>query len=237
MSEHRDRFFLATKTRGRSYDDARADIHRSLERLRCDRIDLIQLHNLTEEGAHERAFADDGCMRAAIEARDEGLVRFIGVTGHGTRAPAMHLESLRRFDFASVLLPVNLPMLAQPDYARDVEVLLAACAERDVAVQTIKAVARRRWGADAEATRRCWYEPIEDADAFEHAVHYVLAREQLFLNTSSDVTVLERTLAAAERFFAGAEPVDEARLGEQLARVGAEPLFVPGLDDVGRAPA
>ena len=237
MPEHRDRFFLASKTDQRSYAGAREQIRRSLERLRCDRLDLIQFHGLTRQAEWEEALGDDGCLRAALEARDEGLVRFIGVTGHGTQAPRMHLASLERFAFDSVLFPYNFPMLAQPDYARDVAALLAACAERRVAVQTIKAVARRRWRRDAEPTRRCWYEPIEDADAFEQAVYYVLARDALFLNTSSDLAILERTLAAAAGWSEGTSPPDDETMRGHLARAGAEPLFVAGLDDVGRAPA
>ena len=237
LAAHRASFFLATKTDQRTGPAARAQLERSLERMEVGQVDLIQMHNLVDEREWETAMGPGGALEALIDARAEGLVRFIGVTGHGTRVAAMHLRSLERFDFDSVLLPYNFTMMQQAEYAADVEALLEICSARNVAVQTIKAVARRRWAHDAEPTRRCWYEPIEDEAAFEQAVHFVLAREQLFLNTSSDVTVLERTLAAADRFFAGAEPVDEARLTELLARAGAEPLFVPGLDDVGRAPA
>jgi aryl-alcohol dehydrogenase-like predicted oxidoreductase len=237
MPEHRKQFFLASKTDERSYEAARAQIRRSLERLCCDQLDLIQLHNLTQESDHEQAFSDAGCLRAAVEAREEGLVRFIGVTGHGTQAPRMHVRSLERFAFDSVLFPYNYPQLAQPDYARDVEALLALCAERGVAVQTIKAVARRRWAHDAETTRLSWYEPIEDPVAFERAVHFVLAREPLHLNTSSDLTIFERTLAAAKHFQEGSPAPGASEMQSALAGVGAQPLFEPGLDDVGRAPA
>jgi aryl-alcohol dehydrogenase-like predicted oxidoreductase len=237
MREQRDGFFLASKTGERSYRAAREEIHRSLERLQCDHLDLIQFHNLTQDADHEQAFSEEGCLRAAIEARDEGLVRFIGVTGHGTRAPEMHLRSLERFAFDSVLFPYNYSQLAQPAYARDVEALLGVCAERDVAVQTIKAVARRRWAQDAAPTRRCWYEPIEEPAAFERAVHFALGRGQLFLNTSSDLVILERTLAAAANWEEGSDVPSDAAMQQALASVEAQPLFVPGLDDVGRAPA
>lgn len=237
LPEHRDRFFLATKTGERSYEGARKELHESLEKLGCDQIDMIQLHNLTQEPDHAEAFSDEGCVRAVIEARDEGLVRFIGVTGHGTRAPAMHLRSLENFAFDSVLFPYSYSQLGQAEYKRDVEALIAVCQERGVAMQTIKAVARRRWGHDAETTRLAWYEPIEEPTAFEHAVHFVLAREALHLNTSSDLVILERTLTAAARFAeAGTAPSDE-ELSAALANAGVQPLFVPGLDDVGRAPA
>ena len=237
MREHRERFFLATKTGERSYAGAREQIRRSLERLQCDQLDLIQFHNLTQDEDQTEALSDDGCLRAAVEARDEGLVRFIGVTGHGTRAPLMHRRSLERFPFDSVLFPYNRPLLAQPDYASDVEALLGLCAERGVAVQTIKAVARRRWPASGERRRHCWYEPIEDPAAFALAIDFVLAREPLFLNSSSDLVILERTLrAASERDERGICP-EGATMDAVLGPLGAEPLFVPGLDDVGPAPA
>jgi len=236
MPEHRARFFLATKTHERSYAGAREQIRRSLERLETDRLDLIQLHNLTQDADWQQAFSEDGCVRALAEARDEGLVRFIGVTGHGTRAPSMHLKSLEQFSFDSVMFPYNPLMIAQPDYRRAVEALLEACRGRGVALQTIKAVARRRWAPDAPQSRRCWYEPIEDAEAFDHAVAFVLATPDLFLNTSSDLTMLERTLASATRWQPDSPPPAEEAMRQAMALAGAEPLFVPGLDEVGPAP-
>ena len=237
MPEHRARFFLASKTGQRTYQGAREEIRRSLERLQCEQLDLIQFHNLTQAADHAQAFSRDGCLRAAIEARDEGLVRFIGVTGHGTRAPEMHLRSLEHFAFDSVLFPYNFPLLAQPDYARDVAALLDVCAERGVALQTIKAVARRRWAQGDEPGRRCWYEPIEEPVAFERAVHFVLGREPLFLNSSSDLVIFERTLAAAASWAEGSAVPSDEQMREALARIDAQPLFLPGLDEVGRAPA
>lgn len=234
MPQHRDDFFLATKTGKRDFAGAREQIQRSLERLQTDRLDLIQLHNLVDEVEWDQAFSEDGALRAAIEARDEGLVRFIGVTGHGTRVAAMHLRSLERFDFASVLLPCNALMLDQPDYATDYEALRAACTERKVAFQTIKAVARRRWSQEATPDTTTWYEPLRSDAALRRAVHFVLAQPGVFLNTASDLEVLERTLAAARDFEADAVQ-DGAALRAALADEGAAALFVPGFDEVGRA--
>ena len=235
MPEHRDRFFLATKTGERGYEGARSEIRRSLERLRTDRIDLIQLHNLREPAERDLAFSDDGAVRACVEARDEGLVRFIGVTGHGLGIAHAHLDSLERFPFDAVLLPYNWPVLQQGAYADDFERLARVCRERGVAVQTIKAVARRRWQDPARATRRCWYEPIEEPDAFERAVHFVLRRPDVFLNTSSDLAILERTIAAAERFDPSATAARtaeaDAALADALTAIDARSLFEPGLDD------
>src|SRR5262245_1702794 len=149
MARYRDRFFLATKTGERGYAGAKASIEASRRRLEIDQIDLVQLHNLVDERHWQTALAADGALAALCEARDAGHVRFIGVTGHGTTVARRHRESLARFAFDSVLLPYNYPMLAQPDYASDVEALLAECRTRNVAVQTIKAIARRRWSEGA----------------------------------------------------------------------------------------
>lgn len=226
LREHRERFFLATKTGERSARGARESLHRSLERMGVDRVDLIQLHNLVDEAEWERALGAGGALEALIEARDEGLVRFIGVTGHGTRVAAMHLRSLDRFAFDSVLLPYNCTQLAQPAYAADFDALLALCVERGVAVQTIKSLARRRWPDDYAGPRFSWYEPLRDPAAIRRAVHFVLARPGLFLNTSSDATLLETTLDAA------AEPLEAppaAALERDVDTHAMRPLFIAGV--------
>ncbi|MEN8160595.1 MAG: aldo/keto reductase [Myxococcota bacterium] len=228
MEKHRDAFFLATKARERSGAGARAGLERSRERLRSDVIDLIQLHNLVDEDGWEEAFAPGGAVEALAEARERGEVRFLGVTGHGTRAAEMHRRSLERFPFDSVLLPYNFTMLAQPDYAADVEALLALCAERGVAVQTIKSIARRRWPEGHEGRRFAWYEPIQDPEAIRRAVHFVLSRPGIFLNTSSDATLLRASLeAASERI----EAPPAALLEQDVSRLGMDPLFVRGVSD------
>src|SRR5215472_16527020 len=157
MREHRDRFFLATKTGDRTYQGARTSLERSLERLKVDQIDLIQLHNLVEEAEWQTAFGTRGALEALIEARAQGLVRFIGITGHGSQIAAMHRRSLERFAFDSVLFPYNFTMLAIDQYRTDVEVLIKLCKQRDIATQTIKSVARRRWQNDNER-KFSWYE-------------------------------------------------------------------------------
>jgi aryl-alcohol dehydrogenase-like predicted oxidoreductase len=227
LREHRDAFFLATKTGERHGAAARESLHRSLERMGVDRVDMIQLHNLVDESGWEIALGPGGALEALVEARDEGLVRFLGVTGHGTFAPAMHLRSLERFPFDSVLAPCNHTMLANPDYAADFERLVAICAERGVALQTIKSVARRRW-QDEEARRFSWYEPLLDPDAIRRAVHYVLTRPSLFLNTSSDARILPTMLEAA------AAPIEVPApdaLAADVGRYAMEPLFERGVSD------
>src|SRR5262244_1339983 len=227
MAQHRARFFLATKTGDRTAAGARESLHRSLERLRVPHVDLIQMHNLVEDAEWETALGPGGALEALIEARAQGLVRFIGVTGHGTRVAAMHLRSLERFPFDSVLLPYNFTMMQSPEYAADFERLIALCEQRGVGVQTIKAVARRRW-QDADTTERrfSWYQPLRDGDAVRRAVHFVLARPGFFLNSSSDATLLPQILAAA------AEPVaapSASALAADVSRFAMEPLFVRGV--------
>jgi aryl-alcohol dehydrogenase-like predicted oxidoreductase len=233
MTRHRERFFLATKTGERSYAGAKASLERSRQRLQTDRIDLIQLHNLVNESEWNTVFAADGALAALCEARDAGHVRFLGVTGHGTTVARRHRASLARFAFDSVLLPYNFPMLAQPAYAADVEALLRDCRAQDVAVQTIKAVARRRWTPDAPGKRFSWYEPLRDPAAIRRAVHWVLARPGLFLNTTSDATLLPAVLEAA----AGAiEPPGDAEMRADVTREEMAPLFeVGGSDEIGMA--
>lgn len=214
LVDHRDKFFLATKTRERDGVAARAELELSLERLGVDSVDLIQLHNLVEEDDWQTAHGKGGVVEAMAAARDEGLVANIGVTGHGTRIAGMHLRSLAEFEFASVLLPLNFSLMQNPAYRADFEQLLALCAERQVAVQTIKSIARRRW-ADDTGQRFSWYEPLDDDGAIGRAVHYVLSRDQVFLNTSSDTRFLEAALVAAGQPIS--EPTDEAMADDMVA--------------------
>jgi aryl-alcohol dehydrogenase-like predicted oxidoreductase len=227
MERYRDRFFLASKTGERTYAGAHESVQRSLERLRVERIDLIQLHNLVDEEGWETALGPGGALEALVEARAQGLVRFIGVTGHGTRVAEMHRRSLERFPFDSVLLPYNFTMMQSPEYASDFETLLTLCQARGVAVQTIKSVARRRWQDDTQP-RFSWYEPLRDPDAVRRAVHFVLGRPGLFLNTSSDATLLRQILAAAAD--RSAAPSD-TELDADVARFAMQPLFVRGVSD------
>jgi aryl-alcohol dehydrogenase-like predicted oxidoreductase len=222
MAEHRQRFFLATKTGARDGTGARAGLERSLERLQVDSVDLIQLHNLVEPDEWEVAHGPGGAVEALATARDEGLVRHIGVTGHGTRIARMHLRSLERFDFASVLLPFSYIALQDDAYRADVDELLELCADRGVAVQTIKAIGRRRWPEGYDGRRFSWYEPVTDPAAIGRAVRWVLGHDQLFLNTSSDATLLGAALEAA----ATPEPMPaDAEMQADVDELGIHALF------------
>lgn len=231
LARYRHDFFLATKTGERTYDGAKASIERSLQRMQVDQIDLIQFHNLTDAPGWATAMGPGGALEAAVEAREQGLVRFIGVTGHGTAVAEMHRKSLEAFDFDSVLLPYNHMMMQDPVYADAFERVLAVCEQRNVAVQTIKSLARRRWREDDDSKRFSWYEPIRDPAALRHAVHWVLSRPGVFLNTSSDATLLRSTLEAARDF----DPAAAGAIGDQVAAdartLDAEPLFIRGVTD------
>ena len=224
LAQHPDTFFLATKTHSRDGDGARESLERSLTRLGVDSVDLIQLHNLVEDDEWEAAHAPGGAVEALQRARDEGLVRFIGVTGHGLRIAGMHLRSLGRFDYDSVLLPYNYTLLQDDTYRADVEQLLELCAERNVAVQTIKSIARRRWQAPrAQGERRqSWYEPLSDPDAIARAVRFVLDRPGLFIDSSSAFDQLPHVLAAAE---AGDVAAGDDDLKADVAAYAMTPLF------------
>ena len=215
-------FFVATKTGERSYRSAREEIRRSLDRLGVDRVDLIQLHNLVDVIEWDTALSSGGALEAAVEAREEGLVRFIGVTGHGLSVPEMHRRSLERFPFDSVLAPYNYVQMQDPRYAETFEALAGVCAERNVALQTIKSLARRRWDGRPH-TASTWYEPLREQADIDLAVHWALGRPEAFLLTTGDVEILPRLLDAAERFER--RPTDD-EMAALAGRAAAEPLFV-----------
>ena len=222
LRKHPGRFFLATKTGERTYDDAKREIHASLERMGVERIDLIQLHSLADPIEWDNALSPGGALEACIEAREEGLVRFIGVTGHGSQIAGTHLRSLERFDFDSVLLPYSYIMMQDPHYAAAFERVSAVCNERNVAVLTIKSIARRPWWG-REHTRSTWYEPFEEQGDIDPAVHWVLARPGIFLATVGDIRLLPKVLDAASRCTSA--PAEET-MREQMARLEMLPLFV-----------
>ena len=219
----RDRFFVATKTGQRTYREARDEIRRSLARLGTSHVDLLQLHNLVDQTEWDTAMARDGALRAAMEARDAGLVRFIGVTGHGLLAPAQHHRSLERFAFDSVLFPYNYVQLRDPTYAADVTALMRACEERGVAMQTIKAITLGPWQAERPAAPTTWYEPLHDERDIALAVRWVLGDPRVFLNTVGDVGILPLVLEAASR--GGTRPTN-LEMDDLLIRREMKPLFV-----------
>ena len=222
MPRHRDRFFLATKTEERTKEGARESLHRSLERLQTDHVDLFQIHNLSDPQEWEIALGPGGALEAFIEAREQGLTHFIGITGHGLNIAALHRKALDRFDFDSVLLPYSYILMQNPQYAADVEELFKVCRERNVAVQAIKGITRAPWH-DQPHTANTWYEPLTDQVDIDKAVHWVLGNPITFLNSAAEISLVRKVFEAASRFTV--RPSDEA-LQALLKEQAMEPLFV-----------
>ncbi|HEX4208454.1 MAG TPA: aldo/keto reductase [Ktedonobacteraceae bacterium] len=222
LAQRRSEFFVATKTGARTAKEATEELHRSLERMGIDYVDLWQFHNLADPIEWDTALSPGGVLDAAREAKRQGLVKAIGVTGHGLQIAGTHRRSLERFDFDSVLLPYNYITMQTPYYAENFNALQATCQERNIAVQTIKSIAYRPW-LGRERTASTWYEPLRDQTDIDLAVHWVLGRPGIFLNTVGDIHVLPKVLDAASR-FEKATP-DEA-MQQLVARLGAQPLFV-----------
>jgi len=223
LKRYPGRFFLATKTGKRRAAEAREELQRSLDRLGVAQIDLWQLHNLADPIEWDIALSPGGAIDAAIQAREEGLVRFIGVTGHGAQIAATHRRSLQRFDFDSVLLPYNFTTVQSSYYSQNLDALQATCQERNVAVQTIKSIAYRPW-MDRPRSATTWYQPLEDQASIDVAVHWALGRPGIFVISSGDVQLIPKILDAAERLPSQRpSDADMQRLVEQLQM---EPLFV-----------
>ncbi len=220
MAHHRQDFFLATKTRSRTYEGAWKNLLRSLERLQVDEIDLWQMHGLTGAAGWERAM--EGTLQAFIEARDQGLVRFLGVTGHGVKAPVMHKQSLEHFDFDSVMLAHNFSLMQNPRYAAEFMELAELCQDRQVGLQTIKSISRRKWGDQPKTHNTYFYQPIEDQGAIDKAVHWALGLPESFVITAGDMQILPKMLDAASRYET--RPTD-AEMNALVDQLGLRPIF------------
>ena len=225
LAQDRSQFFVATKTDARTAEEAKEELHRSLKRMGIDYVDLWQLHNLVDPIEWDTALSPGGAIDAAVDAKKQGLIRAVGVTGHGTQIAATHRRSLERFDFDSVLLPYNYITMQNSYYAENFNALLSTCQQRNVAVQTIKSIAYKPW-MGREHTHGTWYEPLEEQQDIDLAVHWVLKRPGIFLNTVGDIQLLPKVLDAASRWQEGsAGPTDE-QMQELATRLGMVPLFV-----------
>jgi len=222
LARHPTAFFLATKTGKRTHSEAREELHRSLERMKVDRIDLWQLHNLSDPIEWDRALSPGGALDAALEAREAGLIRFIGVTGHGAQIAATHRRSLDRFDFDSVLLPYNFTTVQSDYYRANFDALQDTCRARNTAVQTIKSQAYRPWSG-RERTTSTWYQALEDQRDIDLATHWAMGRDGIFVITPSDVNLLPKVLDAATRYEQRTSSEDMQAL---VKRLEMEPLFV-----------
>lgn len=225
LKHHPNQFFIATKTGQRTAAGGKEELHRSLDRLGVSKIDLWQLHNLADPIEWDRALSPGGVIEAAIEAQQQGLIRGIGVTGHGLQIAATHRRSLERFAFDSVLLPYNYTTMQNDYYAEQFRALLATCQQHSVAVQTIKSIAYQPW-LGHEHTRSTWYKPLEDQHDIDRAVWWVLSQPGIFLNTVGDIELLPRVLDAADRFDPAIVERQHASWEEYLGALHNIPLFV-----------
>lgn len=213
MHRIRSQIFLATKTGDRTAAGAYDSILRSLERLQVDRIDLIQLHGVCDPDDLDRAMAQGGALEGAIRARHEGLVDAIGITGHGMRAPAVHLEALRRFPFETVLTPYSYALSRHPDYLRDFEALVREIQAQDAALMLIKAVARNLWKTGEPHRHTTWYEPLDGQKEIDAALAFALARDEATgICSPSDVELLPMVIEAERRAEAMSEELVAAAL-------------------------
>ena len=221
MREHRKTFFLATKTEKRTYSEAKEELHKSLDRLKVDYVDLWQMHNLVNPQQWETAQSHGGTIDAFIEAKEEGLVKFIGVTGHGLAAPRRHFQSLEQYKFNSVLLPYNFIMMQDEKYASDFAKLEKYCIENKVAIQTIKTLSKGPLG-DKKSKHTVWYDPLDDPKSIANTVHWSMGNPNIFINTVGDIRLLKHLLNAAANFEE--IPSDEVMIGD-VKKYGITSLF------------
>jgi aryl-alcohol dehydrogenase-like predicted oxidoreductase len=222
MPKERGRFFLGCKTMERTRDGAWNEMQSSLKRLQTESFDLYQLHAVTTLDELDAITMKGGALEAAVAAREAGLTKFIGITGHGVDSPAIYLEALRRFDFDSVLFPLNFVQMGNPEYRKNAEALIAECRKKDVGTMIIKSVTQGPWG-EKEHTATTWYEPFGSQEKIQQAVNFALSYDVTGLCTAGDIRVLPQMLKACENF----EPLDEERR-EKLIESGNsyQPLFV-----------
>ena len=207
MPDIRDKVFLGSKTRARTGDEAWADINDIMRRLNVDRFDLFQLHAVTDMDALNQVTAPGGALEALTRMRDEGLTRWLGITGHGPEVPGVQLEALRRFDFDTIMFPVNASMFRDPDYRRDAEELLRVAVQKDVGVQAIKMIARGGWG-DKKRDCTTWYDPHREQDEIDRALWWLLSQPVHTASSAGEVSLLPKVLDAAdqERVVSGQQP-------------------------------
>jgi aryl-alcohol dehydrogenase-like predicted oxidoreductase len=223
MPRIREQVFLGCKTTERSREGAAAEMQRSLQRLRVKAFDLYQLHAVTSMEELDQVTAPGGALEALIEARDQGLTRYLGITGHGFHAPRIFIEALNRFDFDSVLFPINFVQFANPEYRQNAEALLKLCQERNVGTMIIKSITKAPWG-DHPHTYAPWYEPFDDPEWIQKAVNFVLSLPVTGICTVGDLNLAPKVFAAAANF----QPMSADEREALIAQAGQfEPLFTP----------
>ncbi|TVY07272.1 aldo/keto reductase [Paenibacillus cremeus] len=216
MSKHRDQIFLATKTGERTKEKAKEQIYRSLERLQVDNVDLLQLHAIGDLTELDKALGKGGAIEAAIEAKEEGIIKAIGITGHGHLAPSTHLEALRRYPFETVLTPLNYRLYSMPEYREAFDALQEETMKRNVPLRVIKAIAKAPWGQDQQRTYATWYEPFDEQQLIDACVQFVLSFEGVCgFATAGDIHLFPKIVDAVNRY----EPGKRAEAEQVLAQV------------------
>ena len=219
MVKERQRFFLGCKTTERTRDGAADELQRSLKRLGVEYFDLYQIHAITSLDELDQVTRPGGALEAILAARQAGLTRFIGITGHGARSPQVFIEALQRFDFDSVLFPVNFVQFTDPIYRQAAERLLGLCRDRDIGVMAIKAIARQAWG-DQPKTNTTWYQPFTDRETIQAAIDFALSLDVSGVCTAGDVSLLPLALQACENFT-------QLSIDEQEALIQSGKLHTP----------
>ena len=221
MPRERGRFFLGCKTQERTREGAWKEMQESLKRLQTESFDLYQAHAITTMEELDAITMKGGALEAFVQAREAGLTKFLGITGHGVNAPQIYLEALRRFDFDTVLFPLNFVQMANPEYRKYAEELIETCRAKDVGTMAIKFITKGPWG-DKQHTATTWYEPFEDMETIQNGVNFALSYDVTGLCTAADVRILPLVLQACENFAPLNKDEIEAMIksGEQY-----EPLF------------
>ena len=221
MPRERDRFFLGCKTMERTRQGAWDEMQRSLKLLQTESFDLYQCHAITTMEELDSVTMKGGALEAFVEARQRGLTKYIGITGHGADAPKIYLEALRRFDFDSILFPLNFVQMANPEFKKHAEDLIATCKAKDVGTMVIKTITKGPWG-EREHTANTWYEPFDKMDEVQKAVNFALSYDVTGLCTAGDTRILPLVLKACENFkrLGQSEIAEMIRSGQQF-----EPLF------------
>src|ERR687891_2136445 len=199
MPKIRGQMFLGAKTRQRSRELAWENVNDCMQRLGVESFDLFQLHAVISMEELDQVTATGGALETLVEMREQGLTKWIGITGHGPDVPRVHLEALRRYDFDTIMFPVSASIFRNPEYRRDAEELLETANAKGVGIQTIKMIARGGWG---DRARECntWYDPYREQEDIDRALWWVLSRPMHTAPSASDVTLLPKVLDAAERF-------------------------------------
>ena len=221
MPRERGRFFLGCKTMERTKQGAWDEMQRSLKLLQTESFDLYQAHAITTMEELDAVTMKGGALEAFVEAREHGLTQYIGITGHGVDSPKIFLEALRRFDFDSILFPLNFVQMANPEYRRYTEELIATCKAKDVGTMIIKSITKRPWG-EREHTANTWYEPFNTQDEIQRAVNFVLSHDVTGICTAGDTHILPLVLRACENF----QRLDASEMEAMIQSAGQfEPLF------------